>query len=76
MCKEHSIIIRVNFLFSGIGKTGKFCLCLFMCILQILNFILQIFGVMLVMAFKKVHPIIIICISAVVGIIFGYARWL
>ena len=28
--------------------------------------------VMAVLAFKKVHPIIIICISAVLGIIFGY----
>ncbi len=32
-----------------------------------------IFGVMLVLAFKKVHPIILICISAAVGIIAGYA---
>lgn len=31
-----------------------------------------IFGVMLVLALKKVHPIIIICISAVLGIIIGY----
>ena len=30
-----------------------------------------IFGVMLVLAFKKVHPIIIICLSAVVGIVAG-----
>ena len=29
-------------------------------------------AVMAVLAFKKVHPIIIICISAVVGIILGY----
>lgn len=29
-------------------------------------------AVMAVLAFKKVHPIIIICISAVLGIIFGY----
>ena len=32
-----------------------------------------IFGVMLVLALKKVHPIIIIAISAVAGIIIGYA---
>ena len=32
-----------------------------------------IFAVMLVLAFKKVHPIIIICISAVLGIVVGYA---
>lgn len=31
------------------------------------------FGVMTVLAFKKVHPIIIICISAVIGIVAGYA---
>lgn len=31
-----------------------------------------IFGVMLVLAFKKVHPIIIICLSAVLGIAAGY----
>ena len=31
-----------------------------------------IFAVMLVLAFKKVHPIIIICISAVLGIAIGY----
>ena len=29
-------------------------------------------AVMAVLAFKKVHPIIIICISAVLGIAFGY----
>lgn len=31
-----------------------------------------IFAVMLVLAFKKVHPIVIICISAAVGIAAGY----
>ncbi|MBQ8797383.1 MAG: chromate transporter [Oscillospiraceae bacterium] len=31
-----------------------------------------IFAVMLVLAFKKVHPIIIICLSAVAGIAVGY----
>ena len=30
------------------------------------------FVVMLILAFKKVHPILLICISAVVGIIAGY----
>jgi chromate transporter len=30
-----------------------------------------LFGVMAVLAFKKVHPIIIICISAIVGILAG-----
>lgn len=33
---------------------------------------LALFGTMLVLALKKVHPIIIICISAAVGIIIGY----
>ena len=33
---------------------------------------LGLFGVMLVLALKKVHPILIICISAVVGIVVGY----
>ena len=31
-----------------------------------------IFAVMLVLAFKKVHPIIIICLSATLGIAVGY----
>ena len=31
-----------------------------------------IFAVMSVLAFKKVHPILIICISAVLGILIGY----
>ena len=33
---------------------------------------LALFGSMLVLALKKVHPIVIICISAVIGIIIGY----
>ena len=33
-------------------------------------------AVMLVLAFKKVHPILIICLSAVLGIAFGYLGWL
>ena len=33
---------------------------------------LGIFAVMLVLAFKKVHPIILICLSAVIGIAAGY----
>ncbi len=33
---------------------------------------LGITGVMLVLSFKKLHPILIICISAVLGIVFGY----
>ena len=37
---------------------------------------LILFGSMTFLAFKKVHPIIIICISAVVGIVCGYAGWL
>ena len=33
---------------------------------------LGIFGVMLLLAFKKVHPIIIVCLSAAIGIGVGY----
>ena len=33
---------------------------------------LALFGTMLLLAFKKVHPIILICISAVIGIAVGY----
>ena len=40
---------------------------------QISTFIyLGIFAVMLVLAFKKVHPILIICLSAAIGIVVGY----
>ena len=34
---------------------------------------LGIFLVMLLLAFKKLHPILVIVLSAVLGIIFGYA---
>ena len=37
---------------------------------------LGIFAVMVVLAFKKVHPIIIIAASAAAGIAFGYLGWL
>ena len=37
---------------------------------------LGIFGVMLLLAFKKVHPILLICISAVIGIVVGYLGWI
>ena len=37
---------------------------------------LAIFAVMLVLALKKVHPILLICISAAVGIIVGYLGWI
>ncbi len=33
---------------------------------------LAIFAIMLVLAFKKVHPILIICLSALLGILVGY----
>ena len=33
---------------------------------------LGIFGVMLFLSFKKVHPILIICLSALIGIAVGY----
>ena len=35
-----------------------------------------IFAVMVVLAFKKVHPILIIAASAAAGIAFGYLGWL
>lgn len=35
-----------------------------------------LFAVMAMLAFKKVHPIIIICISAAAGILFGCLGWL
>lgn len=31
---------------------------------------------MLILAFKKLHPILIVCISAVLGIVAGYLGWL
>ena len=37
---------------------------------------MAIFAVMVTLAFKKVHPIIIICLSAAAGILFGYLGWL
>lgn len=37
---------------------------------------LGIFAVMLFLALKKVHPILLICISAVVGIVVGYLGWI
>ncbi len=37
---------------------------------------LGIFAIMVVLAFKKVHPIIIIGCSAAAGILFGYLGWL
>ena len=37
---------------------------------------LGIAAVMLVLSFKKVHPILIVCLSAVLGIIFGYLGFL
>ena len=33
---------------------------------------LAIFGVMTYLSFKKVHPILIICLSAIIGIVVGY----
>ena len=33
---------------------------------------LAIFGVMTYLSFKKVHPILIICLSAIIGVVVGY----
>ena len=35
-----------------------------------------VFVLMLILAFKKVHPILIVCMSAVLGIAAGYLGWL
>ena len=35
---------------------------------------LALFGIRLLLALKKVHPILIICLSAVVGIVVGYLK--
>ncbi len=35
-----------------------------------------VFTLMLILAFKKVHPILIVCMSAVLGIVSGYLGWL
>ena len=53
---------------------GGFALSLFTA--PALYISLGIFAVMVVLAFKKVHPIIIICLSALAGIVFGYLGWL
>ena len=37
---------------------------------------LGIFVTMVILGFKKVHPIILICLSAIAGIAFGYLGWL
>ena len=50
--------------------SGGFSVAIFT---QISTYIyLGIFAVMLVLSFKKVHPIVVICLSAVAGIAFGY----
>ena len=58
----------------SIGKTvffkEGFTLSVFSSIDFYISFV--IFSVMSVLAFKKVHPILIICISAVIGIISGF----
>ena len=58
----------------SIGKTVFFPAGVSVAAFTQLKFYLAagITAVMAVLAFKKVHPIIIICISAVLGIAFGY----
>ena len=58
----------------SVGLTVFFLAGLSFAVFSQLKFYLAaaISAVMAVLAFKKVHPIIIICISAVVGIILGY----
>ena len=53
-----------NGLTFGVFTQAKFYLAAAIC------------AVMAVLAFKKVHPIIIICISAMLGLVFGYLGFL
>ena len=59
----------------SIGKTVFFSSGFSLSVFTDLTFYisLAIFALMTVLSFKKVHPIIIICISAVIGIAVGYA---
>ncbi len=58
----------------SVGKTVFFASGITLAIFSDISFYvsLAIFGVMTVLAFKKVHPIAIICMSAVIGIAAGY----
>ena len=58
----------------NVMKTVFFSAGWSLAVFQSLSFYLYagIFAIMLVLAFKKVHPIVIICLSAILGIIIGY----
>jgi chromate transporter len=58
----------------SVGKTVFFPAGLTLAVLAspLFYVCLGIFGVMLLLAFKKVHPIAIIALSAVIGIAAGY----
>lgn len=58
----------------NVMKTVFFSAGWSLAVFQNLSFYLYagIFAIMLVLAFKKVHPIVIICLSAILGIIIGY----
>ena len=60
--------------FLGIAQTVLFPAGISWAVFSTAGFYLSLllFGAMLVLALKKVHPIVIICISAVVGIAAGY----
>ena len=58
----------------SIGQTVFFPVALSLSVLSTLSFWISaaIFAVMAVLSFRKVHPILIICLSAVIGIAAGY----
>ena len=58
----------------SIGQTVFFPVGLSLSVLSTLSFWISVavFAVMAVLAFRKVHPILIICVSAVIGIAAGY----
>ena len=60
--------------FLNVFKTVFFSAGISLAIFTTLSFYLYaaIFAAMLILAMKKVHPIIIVCISAVLGIVIGY----
>ncbi len=58
----------------SIGKTVLFSTGISLAVFSQISFFVSvsIFAIMTVLAFKKVHPILIICLSAVAGIVAGY----
>ena len=58
----------------SMGKTVFFPMGINMAVFSDINLYisLAIFGVMTYLSFKKFHPILIICLSAIIGIVVGY----